>query len=128
MDKSIDRYNQQITNRWEDPKFSSTWDKFGKLQYTTIVFASRLHLSTVLDHSRRDIRSHEAKFWSSVDERFAQFDNAVRKEHSEMDRQMGALMERRSSSPTGDGKTRVSHLTNCPAKRILLIGFFSRAY
>lgn len=53
---------------WKDPFFSSTWDEFEKM--------------------RQDMMTKSKDFWSKVDHDFANFEDEVKKSHSEMDRQM----------------------------------------
>ena len=56
---------------FKDPFFSSTWDEF--------------------DQMRNDMMARSKAFWSKVDEDFANFDDTVRKMHTDMDRQMAPL-------------------------------------
>jgi len=56
---------------FKDPFFSSTWDDF--------------------DQMRNDMMSRSKAFWSKVDEDFTNFDETVRKMHTDMDRQMQPL-------------------------------------
>ena len=56
---------------FKDPFFSSTWDDF--------------------DQMRNDMMARSKAFWSKVDEDFANFDETVRKMHTDMDRQMQPL-------------------------------------
>lgn len=53
---------------FKDPFFSNTWDEFDKM--------------------RSDMMAKSKEFWSKVDEDFANFDDTVRKSHTDMDRQM----------------------------------------
>jgi len=53
---------------WKDPFFSSTWDEFDKM--------------------RQDMMTKSKDFWSKVDSDFANFEDEVKKSHSEMDMQM----------------------------------------
>jgi hypothetical protein len=53
---------------FKDPFFSSTWDEF--------------------DAMRKDMMAKSKQFWSTVDEDFANFDETVKKQHKEMDKQM----------------------------------------
>ena len=53
---------------WKDPFFSSTWDEFDKM--------------------RQDMITKSKDFWGKVDTDFANFDDQVRKAHSDMDMQM----------------------------------------
>jgi len=57
---------------WKDPFFSSTWDEFDKM--------------------RQDMMNQSKSFWSGVDKDFTNFDEMVKKSHSEMDRQMMPAM------------------------------------
>ena len=56
---------------FKDPFFSSTWDDF--------------------DQMRNDMMARSKAFWSKVDEDFTNFDETVRKMHTDMDRQMQPL-------------------------------------
>ena len=56
---------------WKDPFFSSTWEEF--------------------DQMRTDMMARSKDFWGKVDQDFANFDDTVRKQHAEMDRQMAPL-------------------------------------
>jgi len=53
---------------WKDPFFSTTWDEFDKM--------------------RQDMMSRSKGFWDNVNKDMANFDEAVRKSHSEMDMDM----------------------------------------
>ncbi len=53
---------------WKDPFFSSTWEEF--------------------DAMRSDMMARSKDFWSKVDEDFANFEETVKKQHEDMDRQM----------------------------------------
>nr|APH81350.1 Hsp20 [Tigriopus kingsejongensis] len=53
---------------FKDPFFSSTWDEFEKM--------------------RQDMMVKSKEFWGNMDQDFANFDDEIRKTHSDMDRQM----------------------------------------
>ena len=57
---------------WKDPFFSSTWGDFDKM--------------------RTDMMAQSKDFWTKVDSDFANFDEMVKKQHSEMDSQMAVQM------------------------------------
>ena len=50
---------------WKDPFFSTTWDEFDKM--------------------RQDMMSRSKGFWDNVNKDMANFDEAVKKSHAEMD-------------------------------------------